>query len=204
MVLFDWGATEDEMLRRLPGDDLIPHPTVETTRATTVHATPAEIWPWLVQIGQGRGGFYSYDWLENLFGLDIHSTDELVPVLQDLGVGDVIRLHPESQAHLEVHSLDPEHFLVLQGRSEDEEGEGEPPHGSQASWSFVLVPLDEEHTRLVVRLRASAESTLTVLGWRMMLPIDLLMERKMLLGVKHRAQREARQRRSRGRGTAEL
>lgn len=184
MVLFDWGATEDEMLRRLPGDDLIPHPRIETTRATTIRATPAEIWPWLLQIGQDRGGFYSYDWIENLFGSDIHSANELLPELQELALGDTIRLHPgEHSPVFTVHALDPPHFLVLSSTKSGEDG----PHAN-ASWSFVLDPVDDENTRLIARSRLDFEGPLAVIGWHLLQPVSMFMERKMLLGIKHRAQ----------------
>ena len=87
-----WGATADEIGRALPGDDLVPTPRQRYTRAITINASSDAIWPWLAQMGQGRGGLYSYDWLENLIGCDIHSVDWIVPAFQDLQVGDAVRL----------------------------------------------------------------------------------------------------------------
>ena len=83
----DWGATDDERDRRLPGDELVPAPGSETTWAVTVEAPSDEVWPWIVQLGQGRGGFYSYSWLENLVGADIHNVDRIVPEFQRLAEG---------------------------------------------------------------------------------------------------------------------
>ena len=90
-----WGATGEERDATLAGDDLIPNPDLVATRAITVHAPPDQVWPWLAQLGQGRGGFYTYDVLENLVGCDIHSADRVVPEWQDIKVGDQVKLHPE-------------------------------------------------------------------------------------------------------------
>src|SRR5689334_8185545 len=89
-----WGATNEEVQRALPGDDIVQRPRYLMMHAITIQAPPAEIWPWLVQMGQGRGGLYSYDWLENAIGCDIHSTDRIIPEYQHLELGDTIRLTP--------------------------------------------------------------------------------------------------------------
>ena len=89
-MMLEWGATAQEAARELPGDELLPDPDLVATRAITIAAPPAAVWPWLVQIGIGRAGAYSYDWLDRLFGLDVRSTRRIVPELQDLRVGDVI------------------------------------------------------------------------------------------------------------------
>jgi hypothetical protein len=90
-----WGATDEERGATLDGDDLIANPDLVATRAITVHALADQVWPWIAQLGQGRGGFYSYDALENLVGCDIHSADRVVPEWQDLKVGDQVKLSPE-------------------------------------------------------------------------------------------------------------
>jgi hypothetical protein len=87
-----WGATDEERDAVLACDDLIPIPDLTATRAITVHAAAEQVWPWIAQLGQGRGGFYSYDALENLVGCHIHSTDRIVPEWQDLKVGDQVSL----------------------------------------------------------------------------------------------------------------
>jgi hypothetical protein len=87
-----WGATDEETRKALPGDELVPRPVAEMTRALTINAPAREIWPWMVQMRAGGGGLYSYDWLENLAGLGIHSTDRIVPEYQDLKEGDVFPL----------------------------------------------------------------------------------------------------------------
>jgi hypothetical protein len=91
----NWGATAVEAAATLPGDELVPEPSVQTTLGVTVDASAEEIWAWLVQLGQGRGGMYSYDWVENLVGLDIHSAEEIREEWQHLTIGDRIVVVPE-------------------------------------------------------------------------------------------------------------
>jgi hypothetical protein len=108
-----WGATSEELAATLPGDELVPHPDLTTTRAVTINARAADVWPWIAQLGQGRGGFYSYDALENLVGCDIHSTDRIVPAWQSVPVGAQVRLAPE--VAMTVAVAEPGHALVLRG-----------------------------------------------------------------------------------------
>jgi hypothetical protein len=89
-----WGATDEDVRKSLPGDELVPHPTLESTRALTIQAPVKEVWRWLVQLGQDRGGFYSYDRLENLAGADIHNVERIVPQMQHLKVGDFVPMAP--------------------------------------------------------------------------------------------------------------
>lgn len=89
------GATADELTRDRPGHDVAPDPAVNSTQAVTIDAPPEAVWPWLVQIGQGRGGFYSYDWLEQLVGAEIHNVDRILPEYQDLEEGDEVLLTPK-------------------------------------------------------------------------------------------------------------
>ena len=171
-----WGATEEEAGMTLPGDELLEDPDVVTTRAIGIGVAPSSVWPWIVQMGPGRAGAYTYDWIENLAGLDMHSSDEILDEYQDLEVGDSWQLGSKGPV-LRVVSLDPESLLVL--RSDD----------GNWVWAFVLVP-DDSGTRLISRNRirqpgasgAARAFTLYVLE-----PGSLVMERKMLLGIKARA-----------------
>lgn len=178
-----WGAYPEEVVRTMPGDDLQPGSDVVTTRAVTIDAPPSAIWPWLVQMGSGRAGAYTYDRLENLFGLDMHSADEILPQFQDLAEGDLLPVGSGGPV-LRVAVLDPERALVL--RSED---------GGWV-WSFGLYP-DDGITRLVSRNRISDSGTPLLRPLRrlfttmVMEPVSLLMERRMLLGIKERAERLA-------------
>jgi hypothetical protein len=167
-----WGATPEEAGASLPGDELLPDADIVATRAVRIDAPSSEVWPWLVQMGPGRGGAYTYDWIENLLGLDIHSADEVLPDFQDLEVGD------EPGLGMRVELLEPER--VLASRSGD----------GRWVWSFVLVP-DEGGTRLVSRNRISMRGggLGARLGMIVMEPGSWVMERKMLLGIKERAER---------------
>ncbi len=109
------GATPEERQRTMPGDELVPHAKLGYTRAITIDAPPRVVWPWLAQIGQGRGGFYSFDALENLVGCDIHSADRLIPEHAKLHVGDIIRSNPSDYPSWRVAEVEPPHHLVLVG-----------------------------------------------------------------------------------------
>ena len=134
-----WGATADEAARSLPGDELLADADVVSTRAITIDAPPSDVWPWLVQMGSGRGGAYTYDWIENLFGLEMRSADTIHPEWQNLAVGDVIP-GKASLPGMRVEVLEPERALV--SRSED---------GTWV-WAFALEDLGGR-TRLLSRNR---------------------------------------------------
>jgi hypothetical protein len=129
-----WGTTETELQQRLPGDDLVPDVREQLTYAITINAKASAIWPWLVQIGQGRGGWYSYEWLENVLGADIHNVDRIYPEWQNLKVGDRVRMYREGSGPppYEVAALEPERALVLGHRL------GDQPTLWGESWAFVL------------------------------------------------------------------
>lgn len=175
------------MGRRLPGDDLVLDPSDETTRAVTIEAPSNDVWPWIVQLGQGRGGFYSYTWLENLAGAGIHNVDQVIPELQDLEEGDSIRMVREDYwlqspiTSMTVERIEPGRTLVLQGHD-------------GGTWTFHLDSVDEGTTRLIVRGRKPR--TRTVVGYLLRyLTYELphfIMERGMMLGIKARAERDGR------------
>jgi hypothetical protein len=175
-----WGATEDEAGRELPGDELLSQPDVVTTRAVAISAPPAAVWPWLVQMGPGRAGAYTYDWIENLAGLDMHSADDIVPEYQHMAVGDSWKLGPKG-AVLRVASMEEASSIVL--RSSD----------GNWVWAFLLHP-DGDGCRLVSRNRIRWARAPFLWGAAVnyaMEPGSLVMERKMLLGIKQRAERRA-------------
>jgi hypothetical protein len=189
-----WRATPLEANELLPGDDLVGTARYRTTRGVSISASAEEVWRWLVQIGQGRGGMYSYDWLENLFRLDMHSADHVEPGWQDLSVGDVIRLVPEgTQPPLQfvVVRLEAPHLLVLGpgGTREEAFAQGLP----FPCWTFRVTPTSSHSSRLVVRFQSDFKPT--PLGWLAykyaLEPVHFVMERKMLLGIKERAERAA-------------
>ena len=188
-----WGASDEEVNLKLPGDDLLPNPRLKATHAVTVQAPPNKVWPWLVQIGQGRGGLYSYDWIENAIGLDIHTTDRLHPEYQRLSVGDLIPLSPDGFG-IPVVIIEPERALVLHGDTRVP-GPGNPPvlkpgDYLTVTWGFYLFDQLDGTTRLVERWQADWNpSVYNHLFYRVFLePGAFIMERKMLLGIKQRAE----------------
>lgn len=189
-----WGATEEEVGGVLPGDDLVAEPAAEATRAVTVEAPPEAVWPWVVQVGADRGGFYSYDWLENVFGLGVHSARRVVPAWQALAVGDVVYADAARTGGWRVAEVVPGHALVLQAVDvrtcrtlRRDEG-----LGWEFAWSFVLVPAGSGRTRLVVRERVATGNPLARFARGPVGLVSFVMSRRMLLGVRTRVQtREA-------------
>lgn len=179
-----WGATKSEVSMALPGDDLVPSPMLESTRAITIQTSTSNVWPWLVQLGQGRGGLYSYQRLENLIGCDIHNADHILPEFQDLKIGDRVRLGPEGYPAFDVYDIKPAIALVLVGITP---GKSMP---TTWVWSFLLNPIDESNTRMILRSRLDCESSVSnTIIWRVFTdPISFNMERKMLQGIKARAE----------------
>lgn len=177
-----WGANDEELQRPMSGDDEIQKPLYATTRAVTINAKPADIWPWLVQMGYQRGGLYSYDWLDRLFGiLDRPSADRIIPEFQHLQAGDVIPLG--AGPSWPVKALEPNQSLLILLRNTQN-----PEFG--VTWVWALDPLDERHTRLVSRVRCRLPLTLGGVFMLLLLePTGFIMERKMLLGIKQRAER---------------
>jgi hypothetical protein len=172
-----WGATRDEATGRLPGDELLEDADGVATRAIDIDAPSSAVWPWIAQMGPSpRGGAYTYDWIENLLGLDIHSVDHVLPEFQSPEVGDLIGLGPN---RMRVELVEPER--VLAWRSED----------GNWVWTFVLDGRGGS-TRLVSRNRFRLPTLAARLGMLPMEPASLVMERKMLLGIKERAERLAR------------
>jgi hypothetical protein len=180
-----WGAADDEADRSLPGDDLIPHADLSATRAIAVRASADQVWPWIAQLGQGRGGFYSYDLLENLAGCDIHSADHIIPEWQEIRVGDEVKLAP--QVALEVAALEPTRALVLRGGVPM--GNTPPPY--DFSWAFVLCEQPCGKTRLLVRERYGYTTWWAPLLVEPVQVVSFLMTQKMLRGIRNRAERVA-------------
>ena len=174
-----WGTTEEELARVMPGDALIPNPTEMSMQAVTVNAPPEDIWPWLVQIGYQRGGLYSYDWLDRLFGfLDRPSATRILPDFQQPVVGDKIPWDRKG-TEMTVGLVEPRRALALSYEV----------HGFTWVWQFGLYPLDEQRTRLATRGAERVPRTpLWWLGMRVMEPASFIMTRRFLLGVKERAE----------------
>jgi hypothetical protein len=187
-----WGAADEEVASPMPGDELVARANFHTTRAISVAAPPSAVWAWLVQIGQGRAGFYSYDFLENLMGLDIHSSHQIRSELQDLQVGDTIAVEPGGSG-FQVAALEPNRLLLayIGGETPGEMGDVFARAGAASSWSFLLKEQVGGGTRLVVRWRARWPlfgSGMGLLIWLALEPVEFLMEQRMMRGIKQRAE----------------
>jgi hypothetical protein len=177
-----WGATAQEVNRTMPGDELLRDADIVATRGVSIDAPPSAVWPWLVQMGSGRGGAYTYDWIENLLGLGMHSADRVLPEFQHVRVGDSFALGPgRPPMHVEV--LEPERSLVF--RFDD----------GTWIWSFGLYPAGSG-TRLVSRSRIATQGAslpARIAQTVVIEPGSLVMERRMLHGIKSRAEALVRQ-----------
>lgn len=178
-----WGATGDEGRSALPGDDLIPDADLSATRAISIRRGGDIVWPWIAQLGQGRGGFYSYDFLENLVGCDIHSAEQIVPEWQHVVAGDEVRLAPE--VPLRVSVVEPGRTLVLRGGVPI--GKTPPPY--DFTWAFTLRDESDGSTRLLVRERYSYKRWWARPVVEMAELMSQVMSQKMLRGIRDRAER---------------
>ncbi|MFI5386717.1 MAG: hypothetical protein ACHQ50_11430 [Fimbriimonadales bacterium] len=177
-----WGATKKEVEGYLPGDALLQDPDTVATHAITIDAPLLDVWPWIAQIGQDKGGFYSYTMLENLVGCDMHNTDEIHPEWQEVQQGDVIHFHPKFPP-APIEMLETGQHLVV---ASDLHGPG------AYVWAFALRDLGNGKTRFLVRLRSrghrgvgrAADLLLTE-------PAHFVMERKMMLTIKRLAEHRA-------------
>jgi len=175
-TILTWGATEHEVSAVLPGDELLPAPDGISTRAVDIQAPPADVWPWLAQMGPApRGGAYTYDWIENLLGLNMHSADRVLSEFQNPQVGDTIGFGANT---MRFELIESERVLAL--RSQD----------GNWVWAFVL-EATPDGTRLISRNRFRLPTLLARVGMLPMEPGSLVMERKMLSGIKERAEKLA-------------
>jgi len=174
--IMNWGATDAEANALLPGDELLEEADAVATRAITIDAPASSVWPWIAQMGPApRGGAYTYDWIENLLRLNMHSSDRVIPEFQHPQVGDTLGY---GKNRMRLERVEPQHVLAT--RSED----------GNWVWSFVLDEHDGK-TRLISRNRFRLHSLTTKIGMIPMEPGSLVMEQKMLRGIKQRAERLA-------------
>ncbi len=181
-----WGATDEDVERAMPMDEHVANPSAVSTRAITIDAPPEKVWPWIVQMGdKPRAGYYSYTLVEKIQGLDVENAHRILPEYQTLEVGQAV----DKGGTMVVLAVEPGKHLVL--------GPKEPPPWLESTWAFALFPEGERRTRLVTRVRArySMAGMLKALPWYtwpFWLLIDpgvFVMERKMLLEIKKRAER---------------
>ena len=178
--ILTWGATPDEVDATLPGDDLLPDPDGQTTRAITVDAPPSDVFPWLAQMGpEPRGGAYTYDWIENLFHLNMHSVDHILEEYQQPHLGDVIEF---GSNRMVLQLVDPPHAIAW--RSSD----------GNWLWAFTMLEDGSGRTRLISRNRFRLPRLMDRIGMIPMEPASLVMEHKMLGEIGNRAEKLARTR----------
>jgi hypothetical protein len=174
-----WGATDDELSTLLTGDGLVPAPRITYTRAISIHATPEQIYPWIVQLGAEKGGMYSYEWFEtNILRCELINADHIHPEWQNLKVGDPMKMCPGTSGPppYEIAILKPNQAIVM----------GHKDNGAWVeAWQFNLVPQEDGTTRLVIRSRSSAEGLI----WDVIRPGEFIMMRGMMLGIKERAEK---------------
>ena len=171
-----WGATPEEVARALPGDDLVPRPMLNATRAITIDVPPDQVWPWLVQAGVTRAGWYSYDLLDNLGHPSAH---RIIPELQHLAPGDVVPMSPDGKQGLDVLSLEPPTSMVWSSPGE-------------TSWTWQLDPRPDGTTRLITRIRTRPTAHPSSIAFYVLVEVaDIWMIRKMLLNLRDRAQAAA-------------
>jgi hypothetical protein len=187
-----WGSTHDERSRALPGDEIV-RAASRVTRAITIEAPPGAVWPWLVQMGQDRAGFYSHDRLERFFGAGIHNADGLVPEWQQLDVGDLVRTYrvvPRFEPlGWFVAALEPERLLILREKERD--------GVVNSAWTLLLEPIPGGRTRLLSRWNERIRWPELPFRLCMYEPAHFIMETGVLHGLKKRAERHAKDRNER-------
>jgi hypothetical protein len=167
-----WGATTDEVGRAMPGDGVVPDPTFDATRAITIAARPDQIWPWLLQVGVKRAGWYSYDLLDNL---GRPSAREIIPELQQVGVGDVVPLSPDGTQGVRILALDLPRSMMW-GTLPD------------TTWLWLCEPQADGTTRLITRIRSRYRWLSPTIAFSLLVEFaDIWMIRKMLLNIRERA-----------------
>ncbi|UCF38041.1 MAG: hypothetical protein JSU96_04050 [Acidobacteriota bacterium] len=190
--LQNWGAVVEEKQRQLPGDKLVLPQHSAYTRAVTIDAPPSAVWPWLVQFGFGRAGFYSYELLERLVGIPVKNVESIVPECQGLTVGDSIVLHPKVPG-IPVAALKGESHICLGVDADVEHPQEKPDPGR--SWSMYIEPASGNSTRLILRgcIEPLRDSSLSGhLAIMIEAPIDFIMEQRMLRTIKRLAESDGR------------
>jgi hypothetical protein len=187
-----WGLDAETAARRYPGDELVPSPRWSWTHGVEIDAPIEEVWPFLAQLGADRGGFYSYQWLENVAGCGVRNAETVHPEWA-LHEGDALVLHPRSPP-LRIVEVDPGRSIVGYG-APDEASRAAGGPWVEATWTFFLEPLGGGRTRFVSRFRSACSddvATRLTAGPLLVEPVGFVMDRRMLLGVKERAERRAR------------
>jgi len=190
-----WGATDEELGRAWLGDDLVPRTRGGFTHAITIRAPASQVYPWVAQIGQNKGGFYSYEFLENLVGCNIHNTDRLLPGCEEVKTGELLWLHPK--AGVPIERIEAGHGFVMHGLLNTSTGEtissvaAMPASFVNVSWLFYVYDIGGGYTRFVSRWRLDYPPGFKnelMFGRWLLEPVAAVMDIKMLRGVRKRAQ----------------
>jgi hypothetical protein len=186
-----WGLDEATAARAYPGDELVPEPRWSWTHGVEIGAPVAKVWTWIAQIGADRGGFYSYQWLENLVGCNVHNAETVHPEWE-AKLGQSLVLHPDEKApRLQIVGVEREHFVLAEGRADEHARTCGKPW-TAVSWLFLVEPLAEGRSRFISRYRVAYSEDLATrlaFGPTLVEPVGFAMDRRMLLGVKERAER---------------
>lgn len=188
-----WGTIDEEHRQSIPGDELVPHPKSQLTMAVTVQAPAVNIWPWFVQLGCQRGGWYSYDLLDNG---GISSADRIIPEYQQLEVGDIVKAMPKGDFGFPVAIIEPDRQLTMAGTTNTDSGEEADPRDPDleayfsGNQTFLLNQIDEKQTRLIFRMRIDWNPSRmgTIANRGVVEPLSFVMARKTLLNVKRLAE----------------
>lgn len=183
-----WGLSVEEAARAYPGDELLPEPDWDWTHAVEVAARAEEVWPWLSQVGSNKGGFYSYQWLENVAGCNLRNAETVHPEWE-VHTGEELRLHPNMPGLL-VTDVEPGHHFVAYA-APDPHGKAQGRSWVAASWLFFVEPLGPTRCRVISRYRAAYSDDLATrlsFGSTLLEPVGFAMDRRMLLGIKERAE----------------
>lgn len=172
-----WGSTCEEITRMMPGDEIVADPTFLATRAITIDASPEEIYPWIVQMGFGRAGWYSYDWIDNL---GRPSSRIIRPELQTVEIGDMIPIDPGKRHGFWIKGFVPNEWVLWGDRK------------GRITWCWGLYPIDDGSTRLVTRVKVKYNWLHPTILFNMFFDVgDILMMRKCLIGIRERAEDQA-------------
>ncbi len=188
-----WGATDEEVVGEIPGDQLVPHPKSQLTMAATIQSTPEKIWPWFVQLGCQRAGWYSYDLLDNG---GIPSAEQIIPEYQHLEIGDMVKATPKGDFGFPVAIIDHDRQLTLAGTVNTATGEDvktddpAPEAYFSGNQTFLISAIDENHSRLIFRMRIDWNPGLsrTIIYKGIVEPLSFVMARKTILNVKRLAE----------------
>ncbi len=183
-----WGLEEPDAARTLPGDGLVPTPRWSWTHGVEIEASTERVWPWIAQIGASKAGFYSYQFLENVAGCDVLNAEVVHPDWE-AKVGDALSLHPKMPP-LEIVAAERGRWMVARTSVDEPRGEGR--GWAVSTWLFLIEPLGEGRCRLVSRFRSDYSDEIAMrlsFGPAILEPVGYAMDRKMLLGVKERAER---------------